>query len=181
MNQWSAREVFLLAVKVMGVYFIVKGLGYGVISVSSLFSQDMSADYTFWIAFISVAYPLIILLMGIYLLAGMPGMSNRLYHNLPNGPVLESLETVFSLALRIMGAAAIIIALPELAQVIMNLLYIYHFQAMAINTITQQWAAVSKVTSNILYLVLGFYLLTGGRVFLRIAFPQSGEYDLKGR
>lgn len=175
MTQWTAKDIFFLTVKAMGIYFIVSGLGTGVVSVFSIFAVDMSASYTASLALISIAYPLLMVLMGFYLLVGMPGLAAHLYHEAPTEMPLTSAEKVFSLVLRIMGVAAILLALPKTAQLIMNLLFIGHFKPMAIYTGAQERLVVSQVVSNLLYLVMGTYLLVGGKFFCRLAFPLSGD------
>lgn len=113
-------------------------------------------------------------MIGFYLLTGIPERIKKLY---PEGdvPAMESSRTVFKLAMKITGMVLVVYGLPELLNIFSNALYIGQYQSMGINTSDQQIVVAERTLATLVSLLLGFYLLNGGRFFERLAFKGSDD------
>ena len=123
---------------------------------------------------ITIIYPLALILIGFYLLAGIPERIKKLYPEF-DVPAMESSRTVFKLAMKITGMVLVVYALPELLSIFSNALYIGYYQGMGINTSDQQIVVAERTLATLVSLLLGFYLLYGGRFFERLAFKGSDD------
>ena len=172
----TAFDLFTAGARIIGILTIIKGIQVIIMTVPGLFVM-FGQNYSEWAAvqqLITIIYPLALILIGFYLLAGIPERIKKLY---PEGDVsaMESSRTVFKLAMKITGMVLVVYALPELLNIFSNAIYIGHYQRMAINTSAQQMIIVERTLATLVSLLLGYYLLNGGRFFERLAFKGSDD------
>ena len=172
----TAFDLFAAGARIIGILTIIKGIQVIIMSVPSLFMMfgQNSPEWAAVQQLITIVYPLALILIGFYLLAGIPERIKKLY---PEGdvPAMESSRTVFKLAMKITGMVLVVYALPELLSIFSNALYIGYYQGMGINTSDQQIVVAERTLATLVSLLLGFYLLYGGRFFERLAFKGSDD------
>jgi hypothetical protein len=172
----TAFDLFAAGARIIGILTIIKGIQVIIMTVPSLFVMfgQNSPEWAAVQQLITIVYPLALILIGFYLLAGIPERIKKFY---PEGdvPAMESSRTVFKLAMKTTGMLLVVYALPELLNIFSNALYIGHYQRMAINTSAQQMIIVERTLATLVSLLLGYNLLNGGRFFERLAFKGSDD------
>lgn len=172
----TAFDLFAAGARIIGILTIIKGIQVIIMTVPSLFVMfgQNSPEWAAVQQLITIIYPLALILIGFYLLAGIPERIKKLY---PEGdvPAMESSRTVFKLAMKITGMVLVVYALPELLNILSNALYIGYFQRMAISTSAQEMIVAERTLATLVSLLLGYYLLNGGRFFERLAFKGSDD------
>lgn len=169
----TVSDLFAAGARIIGILTIIKGIQVIIMTIPGLFVMfgQNSPEWAAVQQLITLVYPLALILIGFYLLAGVPELIKKLY---PEGdvPVLESSRTVFELAMKITGMVLVVYALPELLNIFSNALYIGHYQRLGINSSAQQMIIAERLLATLVSLLLGFYLLYSGRFFERLAFKE---------
>lgn len=158
------KDILHTAVKILSLIMLLQALkGFiGLIPLAAL-NNEFTARWEVWQILLPFISPLALLIIGMYLLK----YADRLADYLWKTDDLEAetpRENLFALAAKITGLVLIVFALPEAVQILGNGLYIKAVSGV-ISTVTQNQLIFNKLFSTLASLLLGFYLLCGGRFF----------------
>lgn len=181
MSDLKAADLFLVGIRITGILTVIKAIQMLIITILSLWSLLAldEGNLTEWVVMeriITLVYPVILLIIGIYLLCGAGGLVKRLYPDIQQ-KAFVSTRSVFQLAMKIMGVALIVYSIPELLRVISNILFVGYYSNSGIYTSSHLMMAVERVSAMLVAVILGFYLLYGGRFFEKIAFKDEGKIE----
>ena len=163
----SASDLFAAGTRIIGILAIIKAIGVLIMTVPSLFGHN----YPGWALsqqIMTLVYPLVLLLIGIYLLSYTSRLVKKFYPEEAN-ITTESAQIVFLLAMKITGLVLIVYFTPDLLRILSNALYIGYYRPLGIDTIDQQLLVAERSLAMLVSILLGFYLLHGGRLFVRLA------------
>lgn len=167
----SASDLFAAGIRIIGILAIIKVIMVLIMTVPSLFGHN----YPGWARsqqIMTLVYPLVLLLIGIYLLSYTDRLVRKFYPEEAN-ITTESAQTVFLLAMKITGLVLIVYFTPDLLRILSNALYIGYYRPMGIDTFEQQLLIAERSLAMLVSILLGFYLLHGGRCFVRLAFKNK--------
>lgn len=171
----KAADLFLVGLRVVGVLVIIKAIQSLIMSapfIMGVLGHEESLGWVISLQVMSVVNPLVLLIIGIYLLSGMKGIVERLYP--PSEEIiLDSSRKVFNLAMKITGLVLVVYSIPELLEVISNGLYLGYYYRFGIDTFQQEIIVIERTLATLVSLILGFYLLVNGRFFENIAFKDE--------
>lgn len=167
----SASDLFAAGIRIIGILAIIKTIMALIITVPSLFVHNYPG-WALHMQIMTMVYPLALLLIGIYLLSCTDRLVRKFY---PDAEEIatESAQTVFSLAMKITGMVLIVYFVPDLLRVLSNALYIGYYRPLGIDTFEQQLLVAERSLAALVCILLGFYLLHGGRFFARLAFKDK--------
>lgn len=169
MDRVSSRVILRTGLQVVGVVTIINGLNQAIATLGIVLSSRENLALGIQIS--SVLVPMVIILMGIYLTIASNGIAARL--NPDSAVVPDSGETLFVLALKILGAVLVVHALPDAVQLLSNVIYIKSVSPVW-NTGVQSQFIYTHLISTLIYFGIGWYLLRGGRLLVVWAFPSQG-------
>jgi hypothetical protein len=163
-----ASDLFAVGTRIIGILAIIKAIMVLIMTVPSLFGHHYPG-WAMHMQIMTMVYPLALLLIGIYLLSCTDRLVRKFY---PDAEEIatESAQTVFSLTMKITGMVLIVYFIPDLLRVLSNALYIGYYRPLGIDTIDQQLLVAERSLAMLVSILLGFYLLHGGRFFARLAF-----------
>lgn len=172
----SPRDIFLTAIKVVGVIILLKALHQFIVLIPMITVNSFTTRWEVWQVLLSFISPLVLLLMGIYLLKQAEWLTERLWgaKQEQSEPETTPPQVLFHLALKVLGLVLIVMALPVAFRVLGNALYINSVSG-AISTVYQTEFIYREVLATLVNLLLGFYLLCSGRFFARLAYPEREE------
>ncbi|MGI5920177.1 MAG: hypothetical protein ACOX6I_00320 [Syntrophomonadaceae bacterium] len=78
--------------------------------------------------------------------------------------------------MKVLGAVLIVQALPDAVQVLSNLVYIKSVSPVW-DTDVQRQFIYTRLLSTILYFIIGWHLLKGGQLLVRMAFRDTVKED----
>lgn len=174
----KAADLFVVGLRVIGVLVIIKAIQsliMGVPFIMGVFGQEENLGWVINLQIINLVNPLVLLIIGIYLLSGMKGVVERLYPK-SEEIILDSSRKVFNLAMKITGLVLVVYSIPELLKIISNGLYLGYYYRFGIDTFQQEIIVIERTLATLVSLILGFYLLLSGRFFENIAF-KDGDPD----
>lgn len=172
----SPKQCFRVALQVIGILTIINGICSAFSSwayvVASLHTVEFHQPWSWMVG--NIGTPIVMLMAGAFLLFGTRNLVNKTYPN--EDKRLDSDVKLFDLALKIAGTVLIVQNLPQVVQILANLIFIYVLGANPImDTERQIDLIIGRVFSTTIFVIFGWYLLRGGKWFARIAFP--GELD----
>lgn len=174
----TKRDVLSISFKILGVvalmYTIVLIPNIGM-SIGWLFQPiiDSTQSYfRFWQFAIALMWGVGSLTMGLVLLKWGNNITNVLIKE--DKPIATKVpqdwdKRIYKISLKIIGVIWLIKGIPELAKAITGVIVswgIYHYTLSHI---------ISVLVSAIVSLVVGFYLITNGRLFIQLAFQERTE------
>ncbi|NLX02935.1 MAG: hypothetical protein GXY40_10470 [Syntrophomonadaceae bacterium] len=166
-----ASDLFAAGTRIIGILAIIKAIMVLIMTVPSLFGHN----YPGWALsqqIMTLVYPLALLLIGIYLISCTSRLVRKFYPE-EEDTATESAQAVFLLAMKITGMVLIVYFVPDLLRILSNALYIGYYRPMGIDTIDQQLLVAERSLAMLVTILLGFYLLNGGRFFARLAFKNK--------
>jgi hypothetical protein len=167
----SASDLFAAGIRIIGILAIIKAIMVLIMTVPSLFGHHYP-DWAMYQQIMTLVYPLALLIIGIYLLNCTGRLVKKFYPE-DEEIATESAQTVFSLAVKITGMVLIVYYVPDLLRVLTNALYIGYYRPLGIDTFEQQLLVAERSLAMLVSILLGFYLLHGGRFFARLAFKNK--------
>jgi len=159
-----------VALKVLGVVTLVNGMVLAVAQLGSL--PSIPASVSPWMTVSCIAMPLIMLGAGLYLLLGTQRLVTRIWADQENQ--LDAERAIFKVAMKVLGMALVVQALPKAVQIISNALFIYGVGSVW-DISTQLQFICQEFLSTLLKLLLGCYLLFKGTWLQRVVFPAENE------
>lgn len=170
MMEIPSRVLLRTGLQIVGVITIITGICQTIATWGSLpFSQDMQS---IGVMVICILIPLFTLAAGVYLVIGTKSLTEKLYPD--EEEKLDTCQDIFSLAMKITGMVLIVRALPEAVHILSNLIYVKATSPVMNNSVQYQYI-YTNLTSTLLYFILGWYLLQGGQLFVRLAFPHADD------
>ncbi len=181
MSDLKAADLFLVGIRITGILTVIKAIQVLIITILSLWNLSPldGGNLPGWVVterIITLVYPVVLLIIGIYLLYGAGGLVKSLYPDIQQ-KAFASTRTIFQLAMKIIGVVLIVYALPELLRVISNGLFVGYYYDSGVNTSVQLRMSIERTASTLVAVLLGFYLLYGGRFFEKIAFKNELEIE----
>lgn len=168
-----SRTLLRIALQVIGVLTILSGVSSAFVNWGSLVSLLFNHQAVPWPAIVGPIFvPIVILTAGLYLLINPGIIVGRFYPD--QEEQTDTMERLFILAIKIAGIWLIVNALPDAVQIITNLLYILNVGPV-IEVSNQIYTIISRLGSAIVNLLIGWYLLSGGKIFVKIAFPDDHQ------
>lgn len=177
----TKRDILGLALKIIGIIAVmwailhVPAVGFGI---SALF-QEPSAEFPRHYAlfhFVSTITTLILLLIMAYvLLRWSDSIASRVVRQDSTLAISSHAgweKRVFTVALRIVGAIFLVQGIPKLAELVEQLLTGWGFSGFYYPT---------GITSALILVILGFYLLFDGTLFIDIAFRKQKEQPVSDK
>ncbi|MEN6328619.1 MAG: hypothetical protein ABFD18_20725 [Syntrophomonas sp.] len=173
MEGLSSRVILRTGLQVVGVVTLIKGVAYAIVAWGGIeSSQGLSQR----LQIMNALVPLFLIVAGVFLVIGSKSMVEKLCPDNEEKP--ESGEAIFSLAMKILGAVLIVQALPDAVQVLSNLIYIKSV-GLVWDTDVQRQFIYTRFLSTFLYFIFGWYLLKGGQLLIRMAFPDINTSKLE--
>lgn len=170
MVEISSRILLRIGLQIVGVITIITGICHTIATWGTLpSSQGMMP---MGILVVSILVPLFILAAGIYLVIGTKSLTEKLYPD--EEELLDSSQDIFNLSMKITGMILIVKALPDAVQIFSSLIYI-KASSPVMNNAVQFEFIYTKLVSTLLYFVIGWYLLKGGQLFVRLAFHNTKD------
>ncbi|MGB3342185.1 MAG: hypothetical protein WBB37_11960 [bacterium] len=178
----SKRDVLSIAFKILGVIAImytivlIPNIGF---AISMFFLPDVGDNQTYfriWHFAATLIYPIVTLICGFILLKYGDTITKKLIKDDKqlSIKVTEDWERrIFILALKIVGVVWLLKGIPEVIKSIGELImrwYIYYYNTSQI---------IGIIIGGVVSLVLGFYLITNGRYFIKLAFGEQVATTLK--
>lgn len=167
MEGLSSRVLFRTSIQITGILTIIKGISNAIALVGTVPTSREMIPLALQIS--SVLIPVFIIAAGVFLLVGSKNMVKKLYPDENEKP--DSGEAIFRLAMKILGAVLIVEALPDAVQILSNLIYIKSISPV-INTDVNQFI-YTRLLSTILSFIIGWYLIKGGQLLVRMAFSDN--------
>ncbi len=170
----SSKVMLRVGLQLVGVITVINGVVQCIVSWGSLYGSwgshlpSTEGMMPPWILITSIAVPLIVLGAGLYLLLGSKGLADRFYPD--EEEKLDSARSIFILAMKVLGLVLIVQALPDAVQIITSFMYIANMNA-ALDFRAQSEFFYNRLLSTLLRFAIGYYLLVGGQLLLRLAFP----------
>lgn len=177
---YQVKTFFQAGLKLIGVLTIIWGFTQVVPVIFQFFSVYNQPDmmtgndlryYRFSLIF-QVVYPILLLFIGIYLLKGGEAIVELAFHD-SNEKNRDRTGLWFVLFMKLAGLALIIYSLPKTFQIISNIMFVS--SVYSVGTSEQTKSIVQNLTSTIINLLLGLYLLRSGKVFYKLGF--TGQED----
>jgi len=148
---------------VVGVVAIIRGITMLIGMVGVVAGPEMLP----WITQIAaILSPTVILAAGVYLIIGSKGLVEKLCPDSEEKP--ESDEALFVLVMKVLGAVLIVMALPDLVQTISSFIYIKSLGPVW----SQSQIVYDQGLSALVKLIIGWYLLTDGKLLVDLAFRR---------
>ncbi|MBR7554965.1 hypothetical protein ACFFJI_11740 [Allobacillus sp. GCM10007491] len=172
------KALFESGLKIVGVLTIIWGLVHitpVVFQFISIYNQpDMMTNhnlssYRFSLIF-QVVYPVILLMIGIYLLKDGKAVIDMAFNN-SSTKGENKISSLFCLFMKMAGLVLIIYSLPKAFQIISNLIFISSVNS--VNTFEQTQFIVQNLVMSVINFVFGIYLLRSGKVFYKIGFSKN--------
>lgn len=163
----SARNLFKVALQVLGVILFIKGVYMAIIYTESLiFTKPAPLYMQLTTVFMAIVPPIV----GLFLLFKADPLVVKVYKT--NEELIDSGPDLFRLAMKITGMVLIVNALPDAIQVISSMLYIQQVgPAMSIAEPMRNLAF--KLVGTLLYFIMGSYLLVNGDLLIKLAFGKK--------
>ena len=172
MNQ---KDYFILGCKLFGIYCFVTALPYIVNGIGTFFIPvDFPTDYKELMKierFFSFLNPAILIGLGIYLIID-GGWVHKMAYPTKMPVVKMDLTGKLSLFLKLLGIFLIISAFPDFLRTVSGYLVYTHAPKYYEMNREKSFVYLNALPS-IGTLILGFYLLIGGKFFLRIGLKQE--------
>lgn len=181
---FQAKSFFQVSLKIIGLLTIIWSFTQVVPVVFqflSVYNQpDMMPDndlmyYRFSLIF-QVMYPILLLVIGIYLLKGGEAIVELAFRN-SNEKNGDGIGLWFVLFMKLAGLALIIYSLPKTFQIISNIMFVSSAQAVV--TSEQTKFIVQHLAATVINLLFGLYLLRSGKLFYKLGFPRQEDTNDK--
>ena len=174
------KALFESGLKIVGVLTIIWGLVHitpVVFQFMSIYNQpDMMTNqnlssYRFSLIF-QVVYPVILLIIGFYLLKDGKAVVELAFNNL-SAKDEDKIGSLFYLFMKMVGLVLIIYSLPKAFQTISNIIFTSSVNSVGTNEQTQ--FIVQNLVMVVIQFVFGFYLLRSGKIFYKIGFTKNNK------
>lgn len=174
---FSPKDILNTAVKVVSLIMLFQALkGFiGLLPIMAL-NNEFSARWEVWQILLPFISPLALLIIGLLVLRYADRLTDSLWKRDEPESEAQPNASLFQLAVKITGLILIVFALPQAVQILGNILYIKSISG-AISTVTQNQFVFNNLLSALVSLLFGGYLLCGGHLFYRMAFPSREESD----
>lgn len=177
----TKKDVLSIAFKILGVvalmYTVVLIPNIG-ISIGWLFLpiKDSTSYVRFWQFAIALMWGVGSLTMGFVLLKWGNNITNVLIKE--DKPIATKVpqdwdKRIYKISLKIIGVIWLMKGIPELAKAITGVIVRWHIYYYTLSHI------ISVLVSAIVSLVVGFYLITNGRYFIKLAFGEQAVATMK--
>jgi len=174
---FSPKDMLNTAVKVVSLIMLLQALkGFIELIPLMALNHEFTARWEVWQVLLSFISPLALLIIGLFMLRYANRLTESLWKTDEPESEAQPNASLFQLAVKITGLILIVFALPQAVQILGNILYIKSISG-AISTVTQNQFVFNNLLSALVSLLFGSYLLCGGRLFYRMAFPGREESD----
>ena len=176
----TKRDVMSIALKILGVVAIMNAVGLMPnigFAIGMLLQPPMEGQELYiakWQFVISLMWPISTLILGLILVKWGGKFANKLIKDDRKVEISVNVEWekhIFLVALKIIGVVLIVRGIPEFIKALGDLIRrinLYFF------SISHQ---IGVLASSLALFILGFYLLTGGNAFIKLAFRQPTETE----
>jgi len=176
------RALFLVAIRVIGVVCVARGVVRLLINAGQRFVMaefyPSTGSFTIWCR--QVAWPLVLLVIGIWLVFGGRLLMRLAYGNGPRSsddadPLGWKPRELFSVALRVLGVVFLTVKLPSLVYLLV--VQVFPLTAEALKTAPDgkftfdTWGFVGAL----LVVVVSVYFIRGARHFTRLVFRSQAD------
>ena len=181
-DKMTKKDVLSISLKILGVvalmYTIVL-IPHLFFSIGLVFAPDAGGIQSYmrlWNFIYTMVHPIVVFVIGYILLRWSDDITNKITKD--DKPLSIKVTTdwdkrVFVLALKIIGVIWLIMGIPELIKSIGELTMRWHIYHLDISH------ATGVAISGVISLLLGFYLITNGRYFIKLAFGEQAVTTLK--
>lgn len=177
---FQPKSLFEASLKIIGVLTIIWSFTHippviykfvSVNNMSEMMANNDLTDYRFSLIF-QVVYPVILFIIGVYLLVGAKALVRFAFHDLRSESD-DNIRLLFGLFMKLGGLVLIIYALPKAFQIISSIMYLSSVSGLGMGEQTQYIAG--NLVPTIIHLLLGLYLLRSGRIFYKLGFAKNSE------
>ena len=180
----TKRDVLFVALKIMGIYFICLAIlslpNIGVyLSMGARFGQE-STFMSFGSLLNAIIYPIWLLGFAYVFFRFSDSITELLIPDdteLPQIDINQYQKPIFTLSIRIFGVLCLTRGIPKLAEFLAKL-YRIKQAAMPLSDETISSSDFGNVISAIIFLVLGGYLISGGRWLVAFAYKEKPNPEL---
>lgn len=176
----TKRDVLSIALKIVGMLavmwaiLLVPAVGFGI---RALFQEPSADVHTYWYFLSSITTLILLLIMAYVLLRWSDSIASRVVRQDSTLTISGHAgweKSVFTVALRIVGVVFLVRGIPELVELVEQLLAGWGFTGF------RAFYYPTGITSALLLVILGFYLLFDGTLFIDIAFRKQKEQSASG-
>ncbi|UOQ83540.1 hypothetical protein [Gracilibacillus salinarum] len=179
---FQPKALFESGLKIIGVLTIIWSFTqitpvvfqfFSVYNQPDMMSNNNLSYYRFSLIF-RVVYPIILFIIGMYLLKGGKAIVELAFREMyPKNE--DKMGWLFFLFMKMAGLVLVIYALPKAFQLISNIMFTSSVNA--IDTSEQTKFIVQNLVTTVINLVLGFYLLTSGKLFYKLGFSNTNDVE----
>ncbi|WP_077324780.1 hypothetical protein [Virgibacillus siamensis] len=179
---FQPKTFFQAGLKIIGVLTIVWSFAQVAPVIFQFFSvynqPDMMSGndlkyYRFSLIF-QVVYPILLLVIGIYLLKGGAAITEMAFRY-SNEKNEDRIGLLFVLFMKLAGLALIIYSLPKTFQIISNIMFVS--SVYGLDTSEQTKFILQNLVATVINLLFGFYLLMSGKIFYKLGFIKQNIND----
>jgi|SRR5699024_2436280 len=182
---FQPKSFFEAGLKILGILTMIWSLTHIAPVISQFFTifnqPDFMSDnnlsyYRFSLIF-QVLYPLILFIIGGYLLKSGKVVIDLAFRNLntENETDKDRVDLLFILFMKLAGLALIIYALPKTFQIISNIMFTSSVYGM--DTSDQTQFIIENFVTTGVSLLFGFYLLRSGKIFYKLGFTKNKDTE----
>jgi len=177
---YQPKTYFEAGLKIIGVLTIIWSFTqvtpvilqfYSVYNQPDMMSDNDLSYYRFSLIF-QVMYPILLFVIGIYLLKSGRFIIQLAFRNL-NDAKDDGIAMLFILFMKLAGLTLIIYSLPKAFQIISSVMFTS--SVYGIDTSDQTRFISQHVVTTVINLLLGLYILRSGKIFYKLGFTKNNE------
>lgn len=174
------QDYFIIGCKLFGIWCLFQGI-IGLVGTIPTFFSPTTMDSNILDIYkatviVNRLIPILYIICGIYLLKNSPFF----YRFACSGTVedISPLEEQFTIFVKMLGLYLLVIYITDLMQLISSW-FVYSHAPVYVDMIKEKQYVYTNAASTITAVLLGFYLLKSGKIFIRLGFksiePRSDE------